>query len=330
MFIPTPAKPSGVQSQGPRGATIAIVADYPSAYDMRSLRPFSGPEGNILEQCLHNVGLIRGELYITHLFKDQSANALYGKGRFTPEGEATVAALKVELNETGANIILVMGESAFCALSGTPYLSRYRGYLFPTTEGVNAQKCIGTIHPRDASFGLYKNRYLIVADLKKAISEQHTKELTRPERTLIYHYESVNEALEWLAYFNEQPIVSVDIEVLNYEVSCIGFSSAPNLACVIPISGSWSAEDEFLLWRAIAQVLGNGAKKVFQNGIFDIQFLLAKNNIVVRGPILDTMIAHSVMYPDLPKNLGFLGSIYCGAQEYWKDTVKFSNIKGES
>ncbi len=329
MFIPTQSKPSGVQAQGPKEAKIVIVGDYPSAYDMRSLRPFSGPEGGILEQCLHNVGLIRGEIYITHLFKDQSAGANYNKGSFTETGLAAISALREELSETSANIIIAMGEAAFCAVAGSYYLSRYRGYVFQAINFPQA-KCIGTIHPREASFGLYKNRYLIVADLKKAISERDSPLLVRPSRTLIYHYENINEALEWLTYFNEQPRVSIDIEVLNYEVSCIGFSSNPNLACVFPISGSWSVEDEFLLWRGIAQVLGNQSQKVFQNGIFDIQFLLAKNNIVTRGEILDTMIAHSVMYPDLPKNLGFLGSIYCGSQEYWKDTVKFSNIKGES
>jgi len=36
------------------------------------------------------------------------------------------------------------------------------------------------------------------------------------------------------------------------------------------------------------------------------------------------------MYPELPKGLGFLGSIYCGSQEYWKDMVKFDDIKDNS
>ena len=78
-------------------------------------------------------------------------------------------------------------------------------------------------------------------------------------------------------------------------------------------------------------MLGNpDSKKVVQNGMFDIHFLLTRCGVVVRGEIHDTMVAHSVMYPELPKGLDFLGSIYCGSQEYWKDSVKFENIKGES
>ena len=42
------------------------------------------------------------------------------------------------------------------------------------------------------------------------------------------------------------------------------------------------------------------------------------------------MIAHSIMYPELLKGLAFLGSMYCGSQEYWQDMVHFDNIKEES
>jgi hypothetical protein len=88
-------------------------------------------------------------------------------------------------------------------------------------------------------------------------------------------------------------------------------------------------EEEIAIWRKIQQVLGNEKSiKVVQNGLmFDIPFLYEHNGIITRGPIHDTMIAHSVMYPDLPKGLNFLGSIYCGSQEYWKGMVKFKNIK---
>ena len=78
-------------------------------------------------------------------------------------------------------------------------------------------------------------------------------------------------------------------------------------------------------------MLGNrNSIKIVQNGIFDIQFLLTKCGIEVRGPIRDTMISHHIMYPELLKGLAFLVSIYGGSQAYYKDMVKFENIKGES
>jgi len=49
--------------------------------------------------------------------------------------------------------------------------------------------------------------------------------------------------------------------------------------------------------------------KVFQNGIFDISFFL-RLGIVPRACTDDTMLRHHAMFPELPKALGFLGSIY--------------------
>ncbi len=193
------------------------------------------------------------------------------------------------------------------------------------------RKVIPTASPAATIRGGYLGRHLIVADLRKAKFECDTPEIVRPERQLVYKYHTVQEALEWLEYYTTQPVVSCDIEVINFAVSCISFSSNPDTACVIPIADRWTEEEELLIWRAIQRVLGNpDSEKVFQNGIFDIQFLLVQNGIEVRGPIKDTMIEYSVMYPEFPKGLGFLGSLYCGSQEYWKDTVKFNNIKDES
>ena len=329
MFIPndTPV----VKPVGNRNSKIVFVSDCATGFDMRSLTPMNGPHGTVFERCLHNANLIRGEVYVTTLFKQRGEESNYSNGKFTPRGKEVVQELVEELNSLTPNIVVTLGEAPFCALTGTPFLSRYRGYLLPAREVRTVSKVIGTYHPRDSLRGMYKYRYLIVSDFKKAVTESLSNELTRPNRQLIFNFDGVEDALEWLKYFETADTVCFDIEVLNYEVACISFSSNPNLAVVIPFTKSWNEEDELRLWEGVQRVLGNpNSTKVVQNGIFDIQFLLSKNGVVVRGPVMDTMIAHSIMYPDLPKNLGFLGSIYCGSQEYWKDRVKFTNIKEDS
>jgi len=65
-----------------------------------------------------------------------------------------------------------------------------------------------------------------------------------------------------------------------------------------------------------------------------VHFLLTRCSIVVE-PLTaemyeDTMVAHSIMYPEMLKGLGFLTSMYGGSQEYYKNMVKFDNIKEES
>lgn len=313
---------------------IAIVGDFSSGYDLNAKKPFSGPAGQVLENCLHAVGLIRSDLYYTNVIK---CKALYkekffleGKTKFTEEGIKYVKLLQAEMSEVRANVILAAGPAAFAALCSIGNLSTYRGYIFPSTS-LPGRKVIPIYHPAAAIRGMHIYQRLIIADLKKATVEQHFPEIRRPERQLVYNHPTITSALEWLDYYADQSIVGFDIEVLNYEVCCISFSSSPELACVIPLSHLWTLEEELQLWRGIQKVLGNpNSIKVVQNGMFDIPFLLTRCGVQVRGEIHDTMVAHSVMFPELQKGLGFLGSIYCGAQEYWKDTVKFKNIKDES
>lgn len=332
MFIPQIGKIELTSFGNPK-SKIAIVGDYTDGFDLQSRKPFSGPGGNVLEQCLHTAGLIRGEVYTTNLIKakgnDRGKYFDDKKTRFTEEGMQYVRLLQAEMSEVEANVIVAAGAASFAALCSLGHLSAYRGYVFPSTL-LPERKVIPIHHPRAAMRGMYTYRYMIAADLKKARDESEYPELRRPERQLVYNYETVMDAIDWLNYYTEQEVVGFDIEVINYEVSCISFSSSPDLAVVIPIADRWTLDEESLIWQGIQKVLGNPrSTKVIQNGMFDIPFLLTRNGIVVRGELHDTMIAHSVTYPELPKGLGFLGSIYCGSQEYWKDSVRFKSIKEE-
>lgn len=331
MFLPD-MKVQPKMSSGDLSSKVALVGDFTSRFDERAGRPFSGPEGTILETCLHDAGLIRGECYATNLFKSFSSHPLSlfneTKGTFSQEGYRAVEALEDELSHTEANILVALGPAAFAALCNLSHLSMYRGYVFPSAN--EKWKVIPTFHPKQSLRGMFTYRYLIASDLRKAKEESVCPDLVRPERTLTYSFNSVWAALDALKPFETAEVVGCDIEVLNYEVSCLSFSSNSSSAVSLPIVDSWTAEEELLLWRAIQRILGNEKSgKVFQNGMFDIHFLLTRNGIEVKGPLYDTMVGHSIRYPDLPKGLGFLGSIYCGSQEYWKDTVKFKSIKGE-
>lgn len=326
-----------VPGVGPRDAKIVIVGEAPGSYEAAQLKPFVGPAGGVLEQCLHAAGLIRSECYLTNVVKTQpKGNNIEPyfsstKGTFTELGRSAVSELHEELNALSPNIIVACGAVAFAALCGVAKVLKYRGYIFESKGLQRSIKVIPTIHPAASLRGMYLYRHLIAADLKKAKLESEFPEWKIPERQYIYSYNDVNEALEWLKYYEEAKVVSFDIEVLNYEVACIGFSSESNITCSIPLAGGFSVEAEALLWRGIQRVLGNTSSvKVAQNAIFDIHFLLTRCGITVRGTVHDTMIAHSIMYPELNKGLGFLGSLYCGSRPYWKDAVKFTNIKGEA
>src|SRR5574337_231147 len=316
-----------LRALGNPNSKIAIVGDFANGYDFNAGQPFGGPVRTILEQCLHAAGLILGEVYLTNLVKEKTTNkGLFWNERtkvFTSKGELAKEALRQELSQRNNNVLVAMGPAAFLALCGKSALSKFRGYFFESTL-ITSKKVIPTYHPLQTFHKNYEDRYLIINDLQKAKASSTDPYLHRPDRMLVYNHPNINGVLEWLNYFKKQKIIAFDIEVLNFEVSCISFSSDPMLACSIPITTQqWTLEEELQIWRGIQDILGDeNIAKVVQNGLmFDIPFLLRKNGIVTRGTIYDTMLGHSVMYPDLPKGLGFLGSLYCGEQEYWKDMV---------
>lgn len=336
-FLPATKPQRLIPGVGPRDAKIVIVGEAGGAYENIQLKPFVGPAGGVLEQCLHAAGLIRSDIYLTNVIKihppGNNIEPFFSssKGSFTSAGLSWVEHLRDELNDLSPNVIVACGATAFAALAGQHRIMKYRGYIFPSIGLAMQRKILPMIHPAASLRGQYVLRHLIAADLKKAKVESESSELVRPQRQLIYEFGSVEEVLEWLDYFAQQSVVCFDIEVLNFELACISFASTPDVACSIPLTGRWTEQEELLIFRAIQRVLGNpNSIKIAQNGIFDIQFLLTKCGIEVRGPLRDTMIAHHIMYPELPKGLAFLISVYGGSQAYYKDMIKFDNIKGES
>ncbi len=332
------------------GARIAIVGEAPGATEDAQLRPFVGQAGNVLEQCLNGAGLIRAECYLTNVIKvkprGNDISPFFDGKSFSAEGWEWVKELREELDHVKPNIVVACGKTALAALTGQTAITKLRGYLLETIGLEHVKKCIPCIHPAATLYGQkggdfgglstssvspYIYRYVITCDLRKAKELSDSPELVRPSRQLVYNFDSVGEVMDWLDYFRQQPLVSYDIEVVNYEISCIGFSSSPDIAISVPLAYKWTLEEEATIWRGIQAVLGNPATiKVGQNLIFDTHFLLTRCGIEVRGPVQDLMVGHHIVYPDLPKGLGFLGSIYCGAQSYWKDMVTFKNIKEES
>ena len=350
MLINLEDKPKRiVPGVGSATAKIAIVGEAPGSYEDMQLKPFVGPAGTVLENCLHASGITRSECYLTNVVKVRPKGNLIDpffsktKGTFTADGIHWVNLLREELNDQGANIILACGATAQAALTGEHKVMKYRGYVFESIGLTEPRKVIPTIHPAaslslsEAEWynklppGKYIYRHMIVADMKKAKAEAGTRELVRPNRQLIYNFQTVNEVLEWLEYYEKASILAFDIEVLNYEISCISFASDHSIAISVPLADKWTEGEELAIYRGIQRVLGNPASiKVAQNAIFDVHFLLTRCGIEVRGPIHDTMVGHSVMYSELPKSLAFLVSVYGGTQAYYKDMVKFTNLKEES
>jgi len=134
-------------------------------------------------------------------------------------------------------------------------------------------------------------------------------------------------------------LLSVDIETAGQRITCIGFGPRPDLAIVIPFdddrrtSGCYwpTRKDERDCWNLIREVLEDGrVRKLFQNGAYDIAFLLRAYGIKTVGAEEDTMLLSHALQPESLKGLGYLGSIYSD-EGSWKgmrkkaETIKKDN-----
>ncbi len=247
----------------------------------------------------------------------RSQSPRYVRPQYLPE----LSRLREELERARPNLVVALGATASWALCGSIAIGSIRGAVTTATL-VPGLKLLPTYHPASVLYQ-WNNRGTVVADLMKALGESRHAHIVRPQRAI-----KVNPTLEELdelvpQILAEARMLSIDIETLKGQIRCVGFAWARDRALVIPLIGDlagnhhWPDEEsELRAWSHVRALCESSLPKLFQNGLFDLQYL-TRAGIHVRNCSHDTMLLHHVMYPELPKGLGFLGSIYTNEQA-WK------------
>ena len=343
-------------SYGPEGdpatAKIVFVGEAPSTQEILQGRPFVGPAGYVFAECLNKAGILRSECYITNVFQEQvrkkkgkqdifdrDGDKLFSNTKvgFTELGMVHIRELEEQLSKTNANVYVPLGVPAFRALCGPQVggITKWRGSIMRASLGViQDKKAIPSIHPAMALHGQYINRYLITSDFKRTLREANFPEIRRPP----YQFKlrpTFNQCMEYLDFLEtlDEYVSDIEIGFVSNEVDPIGqitrisFAWEDYKAISIPYGdGGWSEEQEIQLWLKTAELYEKpGPLKWFHNGAFDIQVIFFIHGVLVAPPYGDTMVAHSVVYPDFLKNLAFCASIHTD-QPYWKHMVKHGDM----
>jgi hypothetical protein len=236
-----------------------------------------------------------------------------------------------EIDALSPNLIIALGNTPLWALSGKTGISKIRGTTSLTTHTVSGYKLLATYHPA-AVLRQWELRPTTVIDLMKAKRESTYAEIRRPKREIW-----IEPTLDDITTFYRNHIIgcerlSVDIETAGNQITCIGLAPSLSLALVVPFVDQrrktrnyWAtAEHEVAAWNIIQRILEDRAiPKTFQNGLYDIAFLLRSMNIRVRGATHDTMLLSHAQQPEALKGLGYLGSIFTD-EGPWKVERKHS------
>uniref|UniRef100_A0A6M3JZD2 Putative DNA polymerase n=1 Tax=viral metagenome TaxID=1070528 RepID=A0A6M3JZD2_9ZZZZ len=309
-------------------AKLCFIGEAPGSEEARVGRPFVGPSGSLMVKVMGNVGIARSDCYITNVVKEQPiGNDISGFITFragqaypTQEYKEYEADLYEELKGFQGNIIVAVGGVALWALCRKVGIQKWRGSILNDYAG---RKVIPILHPASA---MRQHLFIhhIAHDLKRVAEEMEFPDIRLPSRIL--HVEpSYNEVISYIMRAMECARVGFDIEVMGNEVSCLSVAVSASESMSIPfIKGGrdyFSVEQEVAVWMHLAGLLQNIAvTKVIQNGVFDFTFIFRKYGILIQ-PILDTMIAQGICYPDMPKGLDFITSVYT-REPYYKDEGK--------
>lgn len=331
--------PAFSRTIGPRNAKIALVGEALGETEDTMCAPFMGASGQELTRMLSEAGLRRAECFLTNTFSfrprrnDIESLCVPKAGTgvaypmpplrqgkyFHPKLLPELERLKHELEAVRPNLVLALGNTACWALLSRSAISSIRGTVAASVL-VPGVKVLPTYHPA-AVLRNWALRPIVIADLLKAERESHFAEIVRPERQIL-----VNPDLAQIREWFDRPakLYAVDIETSGNQITMIGFARSPSDALVIPFvdlskpTGSYwdSPQAERQAWELVELGLSSAVPKVFQNGLYDLQFL-AKMGFQPRCLDHDTMLFHHALFPELQKGLGFMGSIYTN-ESSWK------------
>lgn len=335
-----------VPGEGPANARIAIVGEAPGAQEESLGRPFVGTSGSLLNQMLESVGIERSECYITNVMKIRPKHNDFGvfyqdSGRRNPMPELSKARedLIEELKRINPNVVVALGNEAMDALTGTRGIMNWRGSIMP---GYKNLKVIPTYHPA-AIMRQYSWRTVAEFDLKRV--KEHQFDRTIPKQTTDFlldpEFDEVMQTLDEIE--RKQLTITFDIETIGCHVRCLGLGLSHERAICIPFillqhrnapsenlitfdlvegpsqycNSRWTVEEEYAILERLNEIFLSGSiPKIAQNYPFDSTILAQDFGFEIKGLVVDTMIAQHTCYPELPKSLDFMCSIYTTHPRY--------------
>lgn len=234
-----------------------------------------------------------------------------------------------EIKSSGASIVLALGNTACWALLDKTGISAIRGAV--TKSPYVSAKIIPAYHPA-AVLRNWELRHTTIVDFQKAKRESEQKDILYDEVQICIE-PSLKDLQEFYNRAVSSPYFSYDIETKpsRRQILCVGFGlGGISLCCPfvdrrrVDYSYWPTVQDEVTAWNFVRAMFQLPARKITQNGLYDITWLWKEIGLYPRGDSEDTMLFHHSMFPEMTKGLDFLGSIYANLPA-WKNTHR----KGE-
>lgn len=326
--------PRYVAGVGPLEPDLMVVGEAPGKHEHETGIPFSGPSGEIFNDCIRKAGARRSELYITNVCKYQPPMNDLKK----------LHLIGVDLNEEAERLwdeeirprkpkcILAIGDTALEYITGYTGILKYRGSILLAKDGIT--KVVPTVHPaalfhRGDKGGLeYTYIKLIESDIARAVEESKSRSLCLPDRRL----DVCHNSLDLFRFFDEYKSLDravVDIESINCVPVCVGFAFNKHHAISVPLLRQIGGKNKLTdmgdneldeVWRLIDHQLRR-LRLIGQNIKYD-EYKLSLIGFELPHIYSDTLIKTRVIFPELPlKKLHVQSSLWT-REPYYKEEGK--------
>lgn len=317
-----------VFSDGPVQASMAFVGEGPGETEVRRGLPFVGGTGNMLWDATAKYGFTRDTVYVTNVVKRQISLSRKGNARHAvtqDELNHWVGLLQWELGQLpNVDTIFILGNYALDAVLGLDGITKYRGSVLdcdlPNGKRgkvvctFNPAYCMPDREPRFEVFFRLDCAKLSLAG-KRMFREHKIDELINP---------TYREAKAFLRDLRKsaRPIAA-DVEFINQEIACIGFSNDPHKAMCISLRDTqknvYTVSEEADLMCDMQDTC-DSHRMIGQNAQFDA-YATQLHYLLRMRFWFDTLLAHHTLYPVLPHGLAFLVSQYTN-HPFYKDDAE--------
>lgn len=304
-------------------ATVALVSDQPTPREHATRTPFSGLRKLVLNKAFEGSGM---QVDACHhlLLTETPGRPLYADDKKTTWFSSMAPWLKLlsaRLAALRPNVTVALSDDVLYALCGVRGLNKYRGSVLPCTL-VPGLKVIPMDSPEYIMAGNFGALFIAQHDAKRIVEQSAFPDIRREAWTAVTEPKFA-EARMYIGAIRKDEPWSLDIETRADSLACLGLAFGSTALC-IPIQTTqgpyFSAEQELCLWRDLNHLFRTNPNLIGQNLAFDLEWLLGYGLMPV-DIRLDTMLGFALLYPEFPKGLDMIVSLYTDAP-YYKDDGK--------
>lgn len=330
-----------IHGSGSENPIAVLVADYAQGEDLKYGYALSGYKESVLKNFSKQANISYDHLYKTSLLKIEPEKLDIGTRRQNSDVEFAKAHLDApyssdfkhilidEIRSLRPNLVVPLGEMSFQFLTGLKSIRKFRGSILRLDAGIGIDrytKVLPILGPYPYLYEDYKQKFISQWDFNKIPKWSNEKPIP-DDSHILWVAESFSSLRNFMdrSYqicaskkVEEGGYLVFDIETYLNIPTCISFCFDGKESCCVPfLDPEIPIEQRALMMDLVAKLLDSPIPKVNQNIKFDWKSL-ERFGFPVRNVVGDPMIAANCIYSELPKNLGFLTSIYTDIP-YFKD-----------